>query len=106
MADPSAVSIVIPAFDESSAIGDIVASLRAAAAWHDVIVVDDGSSDATGSRAEQAGARVIRHPYNKGNGAAVNRLAGDRALAARLGNAGLQRARAVTWDGVVEQLLG
>jgi glycosyltransferase involved in cell wall biosynthesis len=39
-------------------------------------------------------------------GAAVSRLAADRALAARLGNAGLQRARTVTWDGVVEQLLG
>jgi glycosyltransferase involved in cell wall biosynthesis len=39
-------------------------------------------------------------------GAAVNRLAADRALAARLGRAGLTRARTVTWDGVVEQLLG
>jgi glycosyltransferase involved in cell wall biosynthesis len=33
--------------------------------------VDDGSSDQTGAEAEAAGARVIRHPYNKGNGAAV-----------------------------------
>ena len=39
-------------------------------------------------------------------GAAVSRLAGDPQLAARLGHAGLVRARMVTWDGVVEQLLG
>jgi glycosyltransferase involved in cell wall biosynthesis len=39
-------------------------------------------------------------------GAAVSRLAGDRALAARLGRAGRTRAQSVTWDGVVEQLLG
>jgi glycosyltransferase involved in cell wall biosynthesis len=37
---------------------------------------------------------------------ALNRLAGDGALAARLGRAGLTRARTITWDGVVEQLLG
>jgi glycosyltransferase involved in cell wall biosynthesis len=36
-----------------------------------VLVIDDGSRDGTADRAEQAGARVIRHPYNKGNGAAV-----------------------------------
>jgi glycosyltransferase involved in cell wall biosynthesis len=39
-------------------------------------------------------------------GAAITRLAADRQLAARLGQAGLARARTVTWDGVVEQLLG
>lgn len=39
-------------------------------------------------------------------GAAVSRLAADREFAARLGRAGLARARLVTWDGVVEQLLG
>jgi glycosyltransferase involved in cell wall biosynthesis len=71
LADPSAVSIVIPAIDEQDAIGDVVSALRAAACWREILVVDDGSTDATGSRAEQAGARVIRHPYNKGNGAAV-----------------------------------
>lgn len=37
----------------------------------EVLVVDDGSADGTGDVAEAAGARVIRHPYNKGNGAAV-----------------------------------
>jgi glycosyltransferase involved in cell wall biosynthesis len=71
LADASAVSVVIPALDEAEAIGDVVARLLAAAPWREVLVVDDGSSDATGRRAEEAGARVIRHPYRKGNGAAV-----------------------------------
>ena len=71
MAAPSSVSIVIPALNEAEAIGDVVSQLRSAAAWHEIIVVDDGSQDATGPRAESAGARVVRHPYNKGNGAAV-----------------------------------
>lgn len=71
MADPSAVSVVIPALDEDEAIGGVVAALRAAAPWREILVVDDGSSDATAARAVEAGARVIRHPYTKGNGAAV-----------------------------------
>jgi glycosyltransferase involved in cell wall biosynthesis len=40
-------------------------------AFHEVLVVDDGSKDQTAASAESAGARVVRHPYNKGNGAAV-----------------------------------
>jgi glycosyltransferase involved in cell wall biosynthesis len=67
----SQTSIVIPAFNEAGSIGPLVAALSRAAAWHEVLVIDDGSSDATGDQASAAGARVIRHPYNKGNGAAV-----------------------------------
>lgn len=71
MATPSSVSIVIPAYNEAEAIADVIVALRAAAAWHEIIVVDDGSTDATADRAEAAGATVVRHPYNKGNGASV-----------------------------------
>ncbi len=49
----------------------VVSALRAHAGWHEVIVIDDGSTDTTGREAEAAGARVVRHPYNKGNGAAI-----------------------------------
>jgi glycosyltransferase involved in cell wall biosynthesis len=71
VADPSSVSIVIPAFNEAASIGEVVAMLRGAAAWREILVVDDGSTDETAARAAAAGARVVRHPYNKGNGAAV-----------------------------------
>jgi glycosyltransferase involved in cell wall biosynthesis len=49
----------------------VVARLKESAPWHDVLVIDDGSTDDTSAHACAAGARVIRHPYNKGNGAAV-----------------------------------
>lgn len=71
MAEPSEVSVVIPAFNEEDGIGGVVAGLAAAGAWREVLVVDDGSADRTAERAAAAGARVVRHPYNKGNGAAV-----------------------------------
>jgi glycosyltransferase involved in cell wall biosynthesis len=71
LADPATVSIVIPALNEEAAIGDVVSRLRAEAAWKEILVIDDGSRDATGERAGRAGAHVVRHPYTKGNGAAV-----------------------------------
>jgi glycosyltransferase involved in cell wall biosynthesis len=71
LADPALVSVIVPALNEEHSIADVVASVRAGASWREVLVIDDGSRDGTASRAEQAGARVIRHPYNKGNGAAV-----------------------------------
>jgi glycosyltransferase involved in cell wall biosynthesis len=71
MAAPDSVTIVLPAFNEGESIGQVVTALRAAAPWHEVLVIDDGSTDGTGQAAEDAGARVVRHPYNKGNGAAI-----------------------------------
>jgi glycosyltransferase involved in cell wall biosynthesis len=71
VAVPSAVSIVIPAYNEGEAIAGVISTLRAAAPWHEIIVVDDGSADGTGEGACAAGATVVKHPYNKGNGAAV-----------------------------------
>jgi glycosyltransferase involved in cell wall biosynthesis len=67
------VSIVLPAKNESATIGTIVSELRAHYPGYEVIVVDDGSSDDTGSIASEAGARVVTQPYSKGNGAAIKR---------------------------------
>lgn len=77
MADPAQVSVVIPAFNEGDAIAAFIRELRGTADWHEILVVDDGSTDDTAAQAERAGALVVRQPYNKGNGAAVK--AGIRA---------------------------
>ena len=65
------MSVVIPAYNEGAAIAAVITGVRAAGPWREVIVVDDGSADETSSQAAGAGAIVVRHPYNKGNGAAV-----------------------------------
>ncbi len=64
-------SVLIPAFNEASVIESVIQEIERLGNWKEIIVVDDGSSDPTAERAASAGATVIRHPYNKGNGAAV-----------------------------------
>jgi len=61
--------VVIPAFNEERAIGDVVRELTAS--WPHVVVVDDGSSDRTGEEAFRSGATVLRHAVNRGQGAAL-----------------------------------
>lgn len=59
---------IIPAYNEESAIGDVV---NRSIKYSDVIVVDDGSGDDTYNQAKKAGADVIKHEKNRGKGAAI-----------------------------------
>lgn len=61
--------LVIPLFNEHSVIGGVIAELRQHFA--NILCVDDGSTDGSAEVAENAGARVIRHPHNLGQGAAL-----------------------------------
>lgn len=63
------IFIVIPAYNESSVIAKTIADIKKY--WENIIVIDDGSSDATGCKAEGAGAIVLRHIINRGQGAAL-----------------------------------
>lgn len=69
------ISVIVPAFNEGDAIEGVVKNIRTAVnpldKNNEIIVVDDGSSDNTAQSARKAGATVIQHPYNIGNGASV-----------------------------------
>jgi glycosyltransferase involved in cell wall biosynthesis len=65
------IAVVIPAKDEVERIEPTVRAVRGIAGVRHVVVVDDGSVDATGPRAAAAGATVVRHPRNRGKGAAM-----------------------------------
>ena len=62
---------VVPAYNEAASVGDVVRKLHAITPDYDVVVVDDGSTDATARIAEDAGACVLRLPFNLGIGGAV-----------------------------------
>lgn len=66
------VVVLIPAHDEADRIADTVLAARDVAGVDEVVVVDDGSSDDTASRAGSAGARVVRLARNIGKGAALD----------------------------------
>ena len=61
--------VVIPLYNEELVIGDVIAEVRTA--FTQVVCVDDGSSDRSAEEAAKAGARVVRHPLNLGQGAAL-----------------------------------
>ncbi len=65
----SGVWIVIPAFNEAAVIGEVIADVRSV--FDHVVCVDDGSTDGTGEIALRAGAHLVRHPVNLGQGAAI-----------------------------------
>ncbi len=65
------VTVVIPAYNEEKTIGDVVRGVRRRLADTSILVINDGSTDATAEEAEAAGAQVISHPLNKGNGACI-----------------------------------
>ncbi len=67
----SMVTIVIPAYNEEKTIADVVHGAMANSPEARVLVIDDGSTDDTLKKATNAGAEVIRHPTNKGNGACL-----------------------------------
>lgn len=65
------ISVVLPAKNEYAAIGQTIAQIQQLQLAHEIIVVNDGSTDDTIQVAEKAGAKVITHAYSKGNGAAI-----------------------------------
>lgn len=66
-----ALSIILPAKNEMHALDGLLPPLRSLYPDAEIIVVDDGSTDGTAEISTRHGARVIRHPYSMGNGAAV-----------------------------------
>jgi len=68
------LSVIIPALNEEEGIGGTLDEIKKSLDGryeYEIVVVDDGSKDRTGDIAKSKGARVIRHPVNKGYGAAI-----------------------------------
>lgn len=65
------LTVIIPAKNEELGLRKVLPSLRAIMPDAEVIIVDDGSSDGTAAVARELGAKVVSHPYSKGNGAAI-----------------------------------
>lgn len=67
--------MIVPAFNEGDGIGNVIRQIRKVVSKldknHEIIVIDDGSVDNTAENAARAGALVIQHPYNIGNGASI-----------------------------------
>lgn len=70
-ASQGGVLVVIPAYNEGGRVGAVIADVKGALPDADVLVVDDGSTDATAAEAAQAGASVLSLPFNSGYGVAL-----------------------------------
>ena len=65
------VTILLPAYNEEQGIGNTIRGIKELYPEYEILVVDDGSTDNTRDEAVKAGAHVMRHPHNIGNGAAI-----------------------------------
>lgn len=65
------ITVVIPTFNEEKTVATVVRGVREHVPDARILVIDDGSTDATAAEARNVGAEVISHPLNKGNGAAI-----------------------------------
>ncbi|MEZ5670913.1 MAG: glycosyltransferase family 2 protein [Thiotrichaceae bacterium] len=65
------ISIILPCLNEASSLKNLLPELKQHQPDAEIIVVDDGSTDDSAQIAAQYGARVVSHPYSKGNGAAI-----------------------------------
>lgn len=68
---PVEVTILLPAYNEEQSIGNTIREIIQLHPEFEILVVDDGSNDNTRQEAINAGANVMRHPHNIGNGAAI-----------------------------------
>ncbi len=67
----SGVLVIIPAYNEAANVATVIGKVRGCLPAADVVVVDDGSRDGTARVAASTGAKVVRHTYNMGYGAAL-----------------------------------
>ena len=65
------VTVLLPAYNEEQSIGSTIRKIKELFPAFEILVIDDGSTDSTRQEAINAGANVMRHPHNIGNGAAI-----------------------------------
>jgi len=79
--------VIIPAYEAGTTLPGVIAGLAPHFAPNEILVIDDGSRDDTAGKAESAGVRVLKHPQNRGKGAALV--------------TGLSQARALGWEWAI-----
>lgn len=65
------IAVVVPAFNEAQTLAEVLAELRAMTLWDELVVVSDGSTDATATIARAAGVTTLEFPENRGKGHAL-----------------------------------